>query len=85
MSTLTFPTGTLVLDETFQTISTPGQSGSSNQPGHALGHPSSAQFTWTVDPASSGSFAGASGTGTDTQDVAGSEGQGVLAGMIKLP
>jgi hypothetical protein len=85
MSTLTFSTGTLVLDETFQSITQPGQSGLSNQPNHALGHPSTVEFTWSVDPASSGSFAGATGTGTDVQDAAGSEGDGILAGTINLP
>jgi hypothetical protein len=52
MSTLKFPNSTLVLDETFQAITMPGQSGSSNQPDHALGHPGTAELTWTVDPTS---------------------------------
>ena len=81
-ATLTFGTGTLVLDETVQSITTPGQSFLRSS--HSAGNPGSFLDSWTVDPASSGSFQGATGSGTDTSRSAGFQLDGIIAGLIDL-
>ena len=89
ITTLTFTTGTLVLDETPSDVSGPGQGlasggGVANQPPWAFGHPGTFTQTWTVDPTSSGSFSGATGSGTDPQHAAGIRIGGVLVGTIAV-
>jgi hypothetical protein len=80
-TTLTFATGVLVIDETFQLI-TPTNSGLQGPYSH--GHPVTALVTWSVDPTSSGAFSGATGNGTDVAKVAGEQGKGVIAGTVNL-
>jgi hypothetical protein len=79
-ATLTFATGVLVIDETFQAITPTSNSSSS----HGVGNPVTALLTWSVDPTSSGAFSGAAGNGTDVANVAGEQGKGVLAGTVNL-
>jgi hypothetical protein len=82
-ATLTFATGTLVIDDTFQGLTAPGQSLFRSV--YSAGNPLNVMFTWNVDPASSGRFQGATGSGSDTCDVAGFRLDGVIAGLINLP
>jgi hypothetical protein len=82
-ASLTFATGTLVIDETLQDASSPGNS--FFQTPHSSGNPFNALFSWNVDPASSGSFKGASGSGTDDDHVAGFQLDGTITGLISLP
>jgi hypothetical protein len=81
-TSLTFATGTLVIDETVQAVTAPGQSLFRSE--HSVGNPLNVLFSWSVDPASSGSFDGATGSGTDAWDIAGFQLDGVTAGLINL-
>lgn len=81
-TTLTFVDGsTLLLDETLVSDINPGNSGSSNQPGFALGHPGNQVWLWTV-AGGTGEFSGASGSGTDAIKEAGARAAGILGGSI---
>ena len=80
-ATLTFTTGVLVIDETFQQITPTSNSSSA----HGVENPLTALLTWSVDPTSSGAFSGATGNGTDIAHVAGEQGKGVIAGLVNLP
>jgi hypothetical protein len=84
ITTLTFTTGTLILDETPYSVTPPGP-GAINQPPWAFGHPGTFVQTWTIDPLSSGTFGRATGSGTDPQQAAGIVIHGVFAGTITLP
>lgn len=81
-TTLTFATGVLVIDDTYEEITPTGNSG--NAPGFAHGHPSTVIATWSIDPSSSGAFSGATGSGTDVFNVAGEAADGVIAGAVNL-
>jgi hypothetical protein len=83
-TTLTFATGVLVIDETLVERSSPGHTGSSQQPLHAHGHPFRVLQTWTVDPSSSGVFLNATGGGTDVSEGAGAAAKGVITGTLNL-
>lgn len=84
VTTLTFATGVLVIDETYQEFTSPGNSGNSHSPPFAHGHPVTALATWSVDPSSSGTFTGATGNGTDGIKAAGQAANGVVAGTLNL-
>ena len=82
--TLTFAGGdTLVLEET-GTFCPPGNSG--NAPGSlvSFGNPFTLSFTWSI-ASGTGQFAGASGSGTGTDRLAGDAGHARLTGTITLP
>jgi hypothetical protein len=82
LNTITFSDGsTLVLDEDFVSFTGPGQSASSHAPGSSEGHPGTFGFSWTV-AGGTGSFAGATGSGTDNLTSAGLIGTGTLTGTI---
>jgi hypothetical protein len=83
--TLTFPdASTLLLDENFVSFTGPGGSASSHAPGSAEGHPGTFVFSWTV-AGGTGSFAGATGSGTDALTSAGLRGAGSLSGTLTTP
>jgi hypothetical protein len=83
--TLTFSDGsTLLLDEDFVSSTSPGNSGSSNAPQFSEGHPGTIVFSWTVD-SGTGSFAEATGSGTDMLTSAGLQGTGSLSGTLTTP
>ena len=82
--TLTFADGTLTLNEGFVSFTGPGRSGSSNAPDPSEGHPGAYAFSWTV-AGGTGSFAGATGSGTDDYDSAGLIATGALGGTITTP
>jgi hypothetical protein len=75
---------TLVLDEDFASFTGPGGSGSSHAPDSSEGHPGTFVFSWTV-ASGTGSFAGATGSGTDNLLSAGQIGTGTLSGTITTP
>lgn len=84
VTTLTFSDGSaLVLDEDFLSITAPGAS-LSHMPSQAAGHPSSVASSWALD-SGTGSFAGATGSGTDVLISAGLTGTGSLGGTITTP
>ncbi len=83
--TLTFSDGsTLALDETFVSFTGPGRSGSSRAPDTSEGHPGTYAFSWTV-AGGSGSFAEATGSGSDDYVSAGLIATGTLVGTITTP
>ncbi len=85
VETITVSDGsTLVLDEDFVSFTGPGGSASSNAPPSSEGHPGTYVFSWTVAD-STGSFAGATGSGTDNLISAGLVGTGTFAGTITTP
>lgn len=86
IATLNFADGTLVLDETFQFSTSPGNS-QNDSPGrgdHDYGNPNTIYFDWTLDSVdSTGVFSGLSGgTGTDILHFAGVAGQGTITGTL---
>lgn len=83
--TITFSDGsTLVTDESGGVFNYPGQS-NNRQPIDAFGHPFNNSLTEVVDgSASTGIFAGASGTLTGQASVAGSTAVVTLSGQITL-
>jgi hypothetical protein len=79
--TLTFPDGsTLMLDETLVSFSFPGSSGA-HAPPSSYGHPETSQSSYVIAGAT-GTFAGATGSGTDNFHDAGNVGFGTLSGTI---
>jgi hypothetical protein len=85
LTTLAFADGsTLVLAETIVADRTPGNSGSSNQPGFAFGHPGNQVWDWVVT-GGTGTFAAATGSGTDDIKEAGGSAFGDLNGTITTP
>ena len=86
IATLTFADGTLVLDETFQFSTSPGNS-QNDSPGRGdqdYGNPNTIYFSWALDSLdSTGVFSGLSGgTGTDILHFAGVAGQGTISGTL---
>jgi hypothetical protein len=85
VNTLTLSDGsTLVFDEDFISFTGPGGSASSHAPDSSEGHPGTFGFSWTV-ASGTGSFAGATGSGTDNLTSAGLIGTGTLSGTITTP
>jgi hypothetical protein len=85
VNTITVSDGSmLVLDEDFVSFIGPGMSASSHAPGLSEGHPGTFAFLWTV-ASGTGSFAGATGSGTDNLISAGLIGTGTLGGTIATP
>ena len=81
---LTFADGSMLfLDEDFLSFTGPGQSTSSHAPNTSEGHPGVLILSWTV-AGGTGSFARATGTGTDELTAAGLIGTGTLAGTITM-
>lgn len=76
------PPSTLVLDE-IGTACSPGKSGSA--PSQGFGSPLFANASWTVDPASTGIFAGVTGEGTDTAQSTGAATIGTYTGTLAPP
>jgi hypothetical protein len=74
---LTSDGSTLVLDESGLAC-TPGNSQSGNTPGF----PRYVSGKWKVDPASTGRFAGLTGSGTDVAHLAGASVSGVYSGTL---
>ena len=82
--TLTFAGGDrLVLEET-GTLCTPGNSGNAPGAAKSFGNPFTLDFTWSI-VSGTGRFAGASGSGTGTDRLAGDAGHATLTGTITLP
>jgi hypothetical protein len=78
-------TGVLVLDET-EIACQPGTSGTTpNFWTDAFGHPLYSNGNWTVDPASSGVFAGMTGSGTDTLRSDGAILKAAWSGTVTQP
>jgi hypothetical protein len=84
--TLTFSDGsTLALIETFVSLTGPGNSGpNSHESPKSEGNPGLWAWTWTVD-SGTGTFAGATGGGTDDYLSAGLIASGTLNGTITTP
>jgi hypothetical protein len=83
--TLTFSDGsTLLLDEDVVSFTGPGGSASSHAPRWSEGHPGTFGFSWTV-AGGTGSFAAATGSGTDALTEAGLQGTGSLSGTLATP
>jgi len=76
---LTFTDGTLVLDESFGSATTPGRSVFSHESPKAFGNPVVFTSPWTVDSASTLAVTGA---GTDVEHVAGLAEQGDITGVL---
>jgi hypothetical protein len=82
LRTLTFSDGsTLTLDEDLVSFTGPGGSGSSHAGPNSEGHPGHYVFSWTIT-AGTGSFAGATGSGTDDSLGAGLVASGSLSGLV---
>jgi hypothetical protein len=80
--TLTFTDGsTLLFDEAFVSFRGPGASGSSNASDMSEGHPGRYAQTW-IAAGGTGSFSGATGSGTDNFVAAGLVASGTLSGTI---
>jgi hypothetical protein len=80
------PAGTLVLDEA-GSICGLGNDGAAYrgyfaEGSKAFGHPFAFVGSWTVDPASTGEFAGSTGSGTDRIDLAGAHVGGGYSGAL---
>lgn len=85
VNTITVSDGsTLVLDENFISFTGPGRSASSQAASSSEGHPGTFAFSWTV-AGGTGSFAGATGGGTDQLTSAGLVGTGTLQGTVTTP
>lgn len=83
--TLTFSDGsTLLLDEDIVSFTGPGNSASSQAPGSSEGHPGTFVLSWTV-AGGTGSFAAATGSGTDALNSAGLRVTGTLSGTLMTP
>jgi hypothetical protein len=81
---MTFGDGMLVLDETFDQSSVPGNSGNSTASSRSFGHPNIIDSDWIVDTSdSTGIFSGLTGgSGTDILHFAGIAGQGTVSGTL---
>jgi uncharacterized low-complexity protein len=75
------PSSTLVVDESGNACA-PGLDGNGYWKNNGYGHPFSFVGSWTVDPASTGQFAGLSGAGTDLINVAGAHLHGSYTGAL---
>ena len=85
VNTITFSDqSTLVLDENLTSFTGPGKSASSQAAPSSEGHPGTFAFSWTV-AGGTGSFAGATGAGTDQLTSAGLVGTGTLKGTVTTP
>jgi hypothetical protein len=77
------PGSTLVLDESGP-LCAPGNDGAAffKEGAKAYGHPFTIVGSWSVDPTSTGQFAGLSGSGTDLVKTAGAHAAGSYSGAL---
>jgi hypothetical protein len=77
------PGSTLVLDDSGN-FCFPGNDGAGflKEGEKAYGHPFTLVGSWTVDPSSTGQFAGLAGSGTDLQEAAGAHWAGSYTGTL---
>jgi hypothetical protein len=82
--TLTFGDGSTLVLEEIGTLCQPGNAGNAPGAAKSFGNPFTIDFTWTI-VSGTGRFAGASGSGTGSDRLAGDAGHAALTGTITLP